>query len=303
MSGNPVDPPESSGRGARSLVGVVVLAIALVAAACGGGSTSEKIAKADSSAKKKVYDQVASDAEKAKRDSAGADTTIQSGGSTTAPTTADAGAAPTSTAGSGGNATTTGPASGPKRPPQETAAQAKVVPADLPAGWSGTPATGLYAAILPCLSAVPAAAHPTAQADGDHFSIGSPDSSEQALSTTAVFPSDAVAKSVVDATAGSAFGQCMTGVLATSAQIQGASGGPLVPADRLPSRGDQTTWQRGDLKAADPAGGDTPIPVDAAVATIRTGPTVSFLLLVGTGSRLDQWVINDLSQGIADRQR
>lgn len=225
-------------------------------------------------------------------------TTAPVGGSTTAPRIGAPGAGVPGTAAP----QTAAPGPTPIAPPQQVAVKAQVVQPDLPAGWGSVPATGMYAALLPCLGGVGGAGQPTAQVDGDHYSIGAPDQQVQVLTTTAVFPSVDVAKRVLDASSTPQFGQCATGVLSSQAKVAGARGGPLARVGGLPARGDQSVWFRASLTAADPAGGDTPLPVDALISPIRTANTVSYLLLVSTGGRVDQWMITDLSQGLADRQ-
>ncbi len=281
----------------RRATAVIVLALALVVGAVGCSGSSSKGAAAGSKGKATSGSGPAgTDADSGSGATTTSTTTIPPGG---APSTApDAGTGPPSASTPG-----TSPDAGPPPTPAEVALKARVVEQDFPVGFGSSPATGLYAALLPCLLGADGAALPVAQTDGDRYSIGAPDQQVQALTTTAVFPSVDVAKRVFATSSTPQFGQCATGVLTTAGEIDGPSGGPLSRVGGLPSRGDQSVWFRGNLSAADPTGGDVRVPVDALISPIRTGSTVSFLLLLSTGSRVDQWMINDLSQSLADRQR
>lgn len=184
------------------------------------------------------------------------------------------------------------------------ATRANVAPADLPAGWtSDAPAGDFAAAVLGCVPATITQGHVQAQSTGPRSSLGTPDNQVHTVSVTTVFNSPAVAAQVATAMILPAFGSCATPLVRSVAGVGSVSGGPLVPRAGLPARGQQSTWFRGQLVTSDPLDAGVTLPIDALLSVIRTGPTVTVLVLVDVGGLVNQWMINDLSQAVADHQR
>ncbi len=297
--------PAAPGRtlappGRRRAAAAALVVLGLLTAACGGSGSGRS-----ASSSPRTSSAIAVDSGSSSVDSSSAG---DSSATATDPPSSDPSSTTSASTGGPGPSTSVPSLPPPTTPqpaatPMQQAVQSRLLDGDLPAGFTAGPATGLFSGLLGCLGGVAGADAPVAQVDGDHWSLGAPDQQVQALSTTAVYPDADVAKRVLDGASTAQFGQCASRVVAFFGQLVDPAYEPLSLVAGLPARGEQSVWFRGALTSADPTGGDTRQKVDALISPIRTGRTVSFLVLVSIGSRVDQWMIDDLSLALADRQR